>query len=69
MFRIAMAGMCPADTQFHRKIRDLLAQVIRSVQVSHGNADIFFIESPYYTDPSMIDKTCNLVSEKCLSLT
>ena len=55
MFRIAMAGVCPANTQFQQTLRDLLTQIIRSVQASHKNADIFFVESPYYTDPSMID--------------
>ena len=59
MFRIAMAGVCPANTQFQQTLRDLLTQIIRSVQASHKNADIFFVESPYYTDPSMLE----LISE------
>lgn len=54
MFRIAMAGVCPANTQVQQVFRDVLAQIIGTVQSSHKNTEICFVESPYYTDPSLI---------------
>ena len=69
MFRIGIAGECPEDTQFQDTIRGLLIQIIRSVQDLHRNADVFFVESPIYTDPSMIQLVSRMgIPVKCITV-
>ena len=50
MFKIALAGSCPAKTEFQLTLRDLLEQITRTFHGTHNDTDIFFLESPFYTD-------------------
>lgn len=54
MFKIALAGSCPAKTEFQLTLRDLLEQITRTFHGTHNDTDIFFLESPFYTDSTLI---------------